>query len=813
MKKTITLLIVTLIFGLILNACGLVNNQSGDLPEKQTARAEVVFQVTIPPPLDENPQYVVEIVDEVTGLPFNPTRYPLTAVDATHYFARVPFNLGSIIKYRYVRMSGIPMVEYNNKLKQVRYRLHQTTAPAILEDIVAGWEDQPYTGSTGNLEGILTNTENIPIPNAMIVAGGERIFTNSEGRFEINELPVGNQNVAVISLDGSNSYFEQGARIAENAVTPARIFVKSQGIVNITFIVTPPPGDYTGIPLRMIGELYQLGNTYADLEGGMSTIATRSPLFQYDPEKKGFQTVLSLPVGAYFQYKYSLGDGFWNSELNENNQFRIREITVPGQDATIEESIFSFNSMDTSPITFQITTPTDTPKNENVSIQFNPFSWMGSIPMWSQGNNQWKFILSSPLNMISQTGIRICRNDQCGITDADMTGLQSSFLPADTPQSIPLNITSWFWMNDQGGQLAVPNQVPFKGGEYLTGIEIQDAYDPRWQPIFPNSFSDMKDLNTNWVFLTPSWTVTGDDNLQVGPLPGKDPLWPDVSQQIQVARAFQFKSAVFPSLFFSDDSSSWNTHNPKNKTQWDDWFANYHSFLLFFADNASVNLADALIIGGPDVSGSIPAIIAITDINSASAENYSINQWQKVIDDLRAHFQGKIYWAVNYHSEFSSIPTFIDQLDGIYLLWEGGINYDSTSTVESMISSISENFPEPIIQSLVASGKPVFVGLSIPSASGPGVDCLATAPSCLPASSLIPPGTPPPGVSLDLQKQLNIYTAALTYFSNQPWVNGIVSRGYYPPAALMDLSPSIHGKPAAQTIGIWFGGLLGTSDP
>jgi hypothetical protein len=813
MKWPITLLISFLITGLIITACGIPVNPGVDSSQSKTDQAEVLFQVTLPPPLEPNPQYFLEVVDEVTGLPFNPTRYPLSQIDPTHYLARIPFNVGSIIKYRYIRMTGIPRVEYNARKEQVRYRLHQIMAPAILEDTIAGWEDFQYAGPKGNLEGTLTTTENIPIPNALIIAGGDRTFTNSEGHFKLFDLPAGKQNLSAMSLDGSQSYFEQGARIAENAVTPARIIVDSQSLVDVTFMVTPPLGDYSEIPLRLIGELYQLGNTFADLEGGMSTIASRSPILQYNPEEKIFQTVLSLPEGAYFHYKYSLGDGFWNAEMDKNEEFRLREMIVSSQETTIKDSIISFSSKDTAPVTFQVTVPADTPLGDTVSIQLNPFSWMGSIPMWSQGNNEWKIILSSPLNMVGQTGFRICRNDQCGTTDADMSGSLSAFTPAPTSQSIPLNITSWNWMNNQGAITPKPDQVPTKGGEYIAGVELQQNYEPRWQSFFQNTFSETKQLNSNWLFITPSWSVTVGENQVMGPQPGINPLWPDISQQIQDARAFRFKTAVFPSLIDNDNSTTGNTNTPKNKSQWDQWFRNYRSYLLFFADNASVNIADSLIIGGPNVAGSLPQSIAVTDLNSTSASDYSKKQWLVIINDLKAHFRGKIFWAVNFPYEFSLLPPFIDQLDGIYLLWDGISEYESTSTIESLTATISRDFPEAIVQTLSSYSKPVIVGLSIPSASGVGIDCNESDPACLISAALEPPAQPPPGVSLDLQKQVNIYASALEYFSNQSWVNGIVSRGYYPPAALMDYSSSIHGKPVSELIRHWFGGLTGITNP
>ena len=250
MKNTGNIWFFTLVITL-LTGCVFPQTQSVDRSITDKPMAEVVFQVTLPSSPQVQPQYMLEVLDEVTGLPLNPVRYPLTSIDSTHFFGRIPFDLGTIIKYRYIRVDGIPKAEYNTKNEPVRYRLHQVYGPAILEDTIAGWEGSPHSGPTGNLTGTVTNQDNIPIPNAMVVAGGERVFTNSEGHFTFYGLPVGMQNLAVLSLDGAQTFFEQGARIAENAVTPARIYLEDQGDVSITFEVTPPAEMETTSPLRL----------------------------------------------------------------------------------------------------------------------------------------------------------------------------------------------------------------------------------------------------------------------------------------------------------------------------------------------------------------------------------------------------------------------------------------------------------------------------------------------------------------------------------------------------------------------------------
>ena len=78
-------------------------------------------------------------------------------------------------------------------------------------------------------------------------------------------------------------------------------------------------------------------------------------------------------------------------------------------------------------ITFKITVPSDTPQNSTVSLQLNPFVWMEPLPMWSLGNNQWLYVLNSPMEFIKNSYFRFILNDQNvnrnDIATADPTSL------------------------------------------------------------------------------------------------------------------------------------------------------------------------------------------------------------------------------------------------------------------------------------------------------------------------------------------------------------------------------------------------------
>ena len=517
--------------------------------------------------------------------------------------------------------------------------------------------------------------------------------------------------------------------------------------------------------------------------------------------------MFSLPAGASFHYKYSFGDGFWNAETDENGLFVIHDFIVPMEDSIVRDSVVSFTSPGNTPVEFLVTAPIDTPAGDTLSIQFNPFSWMGSIPLKSQGNNLWKFTLSTPLNMIPQAGFRVCRNDQCGETDADMSGLPNVFSPSSTQQTLAVNPTTWMWMDVQGVQPIIPSQVQVKGTDFIKAVEIDRDFQPRWQPSFDGSYKTIRSLNANWVFLTPTWSYLNGVPSSMQVEPGKDPFWLDTSLQIQQAKSNQLSTAVFPSLIITTPLQL-NADNPLTKAGWEEWFANYRSFLLFYADLAAVNQADALILGGAGAYISLPDRIAVADLNTENSSIFATAQWQALIAEIRNHYRGKIFWANRFPFENQALPSFIPEMDGIYLLWDGIPSYDPAATQQTIANQVAAQVPNEEIEYLSSIGKPVIVGLWIESSVGNAQVCPEDSTDCL---DEIANDINTESDLLDLQQQVNVYAGALDYFSNQSWVTGIVSRGFYPPAELLDPSASIHGKPAGQTLSAWFSGMAGNA--
>ncbi len=796
-----SVLVSLLLFSILLTSCSFFDLQSQVNPvENNEELVKYIFNVKIPAPVSgEQIDYALEIVDEISGLSLNSTRYLLLKIDPTQYFTEVSFPPGRIIKYRFVKLAGIPMVETISNGESVRYRLLRIDSPMVINDIVASWEDQPYQGAKGKLEGHITSPGNIPVPALMVIVAGQRTITNSEGFFEINEIPVGLQRISIFSLDGSMPYFQQEAVIGENATTPVNIQLTPNKIVTISFNVTVPEGDFTGIPIRIVGDLYQLGNTFSDLKGGISVIASRSPALMYQSSGK-YTFTISLPEGTYFSYRYTLGDGFWNSERTMDGKQNTRELIVPGEDLIVNDLIGTWNSPGYAPITFRVSVPQNTPVDERVSIQFNPYGWMESIPMWSLGNNQWYYVLYNPIEFLGKTEYRYCRNDQCmDQSHFEGDGKEDnlfSFMPSNVSQAFQDTITSWDYFDNTSLQMVNPDVGVRLGEKFTYGYEMDEEYSPEWQPYWSYTFNEMRKSNAKWLFLSPTWTITQNTPIKIELCPGNDPLWQDTLDVLSQANFFDLRIALFPSVDFNETDFALTLENEDTNQRLESWFNQYRTFIINYADMAEISGAEILVIGGPEIDFSLADEFSINGISDPASTTYSRNRWNGLIGEIRARYKGKVYWAFTYPEDFRSLPVWVDELDGLYLLWNGTLAQNSTASYISMEEEISSRFTNEIAKPIISSGKPILIGMYIPSIDGASMNCVTVNGECRSINNRQRNEINQSQSVLDIQEQLDVYKAALTYFSKQEWFSGFISRGYFPPAVMIDKSASIHGKPA-----------------
>lgn len=430
-----------------------------DQPAPIYPLADMTFIVKVPgnTPLDQ--AVYVSVLDEVTGLALNAQFHEMTPYgdesdDTRTYEITLPFAAGSIVKYRYARQSeSIMVAEHTPAGDPVRYRLMKVDGPGTTDDRVSRWTDTAFIEPSGQLMGVVTEREtNQPIPNLLISIGGIQTYSGSDGSFFIEQLAPGTHNLVAYSTDGSYSTFQQGARIEADLPTLAPIESFTGPMVEGKFFVRLPENTPPIVPLRLAGNLSQLGNTFSNISGGMSTLASIMPVLQPEPDGR-FSTTILLPAGADLRYKYTLGDGFWNAEHSEDGEFITRQFIVPEENFILEETVETWHSSRAGSITFDVQAPDNTPEGDYVSIQFNPlFGWTAPIPMWSLGENRWAYVLYSPLNLPGNISYRYCLNDQCGTVDDIATpGLYGAGRPMnleELPQFYSDTVEAWV----EGGQ-------------------------------------------------------------------------------------------------------------------------------------------------------------------------------------------------------------------------------------------------------------------------------------------------------------------------------------------------------------------------
>ncbi|HSB01865.1 MAG TPA: hypothetical protein VLE49_14540 [Anaerolineales bacterium] len=777
-------------------------------------RAEVTFTVRLPDPLQANEVLAISILDEVTGLALNAVDYQMTAVDTITYTAKLAIPDQALIKYRYVRIGASRVSEDTNLDESIRYRLLHVSGPAQVIDTLNSWADKPASTLSGNIFGTAVNSATgAPIPDILVTAGGVQALTDSAGRFQLNGLRGGNHNFVAYALDGTFQTFQQGATVAENQSTPVQISMTPAQLVNVIFTVSVPSETQPGVPLRLAGNLLQLGNTFSDLRGGLSTVADRMPVLTPLPDGR-YSVSLFLPAGAEIEYKYTLGDGFWNSEFSSTGQYVTRHLIVPAQNLTVQDAVQSWRAGPNNPILFQVTVPQNTPISDIIYIQFNPYGWTPPIPMWSTGTNQWAYKLYGPLNIVGSFGYRYCRNAQCDSADDAQTSGQNSrghiVTPSIAPQDIFDTVNEWMWPQKAGSATLVATNIPSRGTGFMAGVELQSYYEPNTPTFVPYALQNIQQIGSNWVILTPSWTYTRTNPLAFSEQPGRDPFWSDTVTSVAQARAINLNVAIFPQPRFATTAGDFWKAAPRDAAWWDSWFDHYRAFVDHYADQASLSGAQAVVIGGDWITPALPAG-TLADGTPSGVPADAEMRWKNIIAEVRQHFRGNVVFALPYDNGVMVAPVnILKDTDAVYLLWFAKLSDQANPNQGDMFAEAGSLLDNNIAPIQVQVNKPFIIGLSYPSSTYSATGCIPNGSGgCLYWGALSRPNADLGSVNLDLQQQVAIYDAVFNAINARAWVSGLVSRGYYAPVALQDKSASIHGKPASDLLWYWFPRLLG----
>jgi hypothetical protein len=297
--------------------------------------------------------------------------------------------------------------------------------------------------------------------------------------------------------------------------------------------------------------------------------------------------------------------------------------------------------------------------------------------------------------------------------------------------------------------------------------------------------------------------------LEFGLAPEHDPFWLDSAIMVSQARAANLNVGIFPTPRFDLSPSEFWNNAPRDPAWWQNWFDHYRAFLVDYADLAAQTGSQALVIGGDWLQPALPNG-TLEDGSASGVPADADLRWQAIISEVRQHFSGKVWWAVPYATGgLQASLSLLTAADGMYVLWSAPLATQTGQSAADMASQAGKLLDDEISPVASVLNKPVLLALAYPSAGGVETGCLDNGQGgCLHWSALNQPQNPS-SLSLDLQAQSDLYQALLTAIDSRPWVGGLISRGFYPPAMLQDKSASVRGKPAADLLWYWFPRLTG----
>ena len=746
----------------------------------------------------------------------NAKRYPMQVAEEGGYVLSLPLTVGTTLKYRYSRQGEILAEEHTTDGRAARYRIYQVDTPGEVHDVVSRWNDTTFEGQTGRISGTTVDSASgEPIPGLMVTAGGMQTITSSDGSFLIEGLPPGTHNLVVYAPNGAYQIFQQGAQVAEEFTTPAPIQLNAAEKVDVTFILNVPDDTPPTVPIRLAGNLHQLGNSFADLSGGLSTMADRMPQLAALPDGT-YGLILSLPVGADIQYKYSLGDGFWNAERGIEGEWIIRQLIVPENPLRIEDTVDTWHAGEKGTITFDITVPDNTPQDENVFIQFNPYGWTEPIPMWDLGGGRWVYVLYSPLDILNKFGYRYCRVGVCGEADDVRTpgpftaGLEVQV--SSETQGISDQIEAWTWLGyepetrEDLSQIVV--EAPRSNG-FVAGVEFQEGFNHFWISRLSDSMDDVAELGANWLVSDSQLDVYPSGNTSFRTRNWKKPDVVRFVEMIWAAKISDLNVAIRPVANFPVDVDEWWASAPRDFPWWVSWFDRYKTFIMHHAALAESNGVKTLILGGDWMSPALPSGLLINGDPSGVPPDADL-RYRELLSEVREVFTGKIGWALCYPADTLEPLGFLEDVDFLYILWSVPLSEgpdpslgDMQALTESMLAT--DLYELWISLQGESEVKEMIISLAYPSIEGGTTGCLADPHlGCIAPASLKYPAPDLPLLNLDLEVQARVYNAVLAAISHYEWVSGVTTRGYYPPVILQDKSTSVHGKPAEDVLQAWF---------
>lgn len=817
LRNIVSWIFLPVAFAIGLSACGPPSGQA-PTPEGPTAPfptgnpallpiSELTITVRPPAGTATNADIALILLDEVTGWAFSGTRLPLKRTPDGLWTIKLTPPAGTLLRYKYVLQSVIDQFEAWTDGSPIVSRVLYVSGNSAFEDLIAAWGNTTYQGPTGRITGRLVDAESgQPLKEMIAVISGQTVFSDSSGEFGVDGLLPGLHTITVFSPDGAYSPAQQGAIVDADSTTPAQMELHKANRVQVTFEVTVPNDTIEGTPIRFSGNLFQLGHIFTELPNhNANSLALMPTIIEVDPTH--YILILELYVGTDLRYKYTLGDGVWNAERDVNGNLVTRQIIIPDHDLILRDSVVQWQGSDQESKLIWLTVPEETPKDDLISIQFDPSAGSTAIPMWRIGDYEWFYALHSGPGPLQSIQYRYCRNQLCGAADDAQTSSPNpryrTFPDQDDARD---SITAWSWMQapDLTTPLLPPQIIPRENFE--VGVEIVPRYEPLWETYFDSGLRKIAAMGANTIIFTPSWVVKQSNPIPVIKFdPAYAPFRESLLTSIRKAQSLGLEVILHPSLIYlAEESGAWWLRAVRDESWWNVWYEGYRSFILYYTQIAAETGVTKIVLGENSLSPALPDGLLFDGSPSGSPLEANA-RWRRLVSDVRNIYGGRLAFELEFSYTLQEAPEFIDLFDEIHIYWRAPLASSATSFYAEIQEMAQFQITNAFLNLPDLAGKSVSLSVEYASVDGGALGCSSTLASGCNEAQIYDFGfDPDPFLAIDMQEQAEAIYALLFEAYAHPDIQGFFVRRYNPIVALQDKSASVNGKIGSRILEFWY---------
>ena len=768
----------------------------------------ITFNATIALSKENDSNIYIEIFNDPTDLKKKTSIYKMEHISDDIYTVDIISIPNSIIKYKYLlEGSSNPISESNPLGWEVKYRTFYVTKEDSVNDIIYSFSHEKNCQNTGRIEGeVVDPVSKLGIADIQINIGGNITYTASDGSYNIDCLSPGKHNIVANHINNKCNTFQQEAIIAENSTTAADFALHFRNIVDVTFNVNFPKNqndEDNQLPLYLISNNHNMGNTYSDKTYASNTMMSNA-LKMEKVANNQYSIKLSLPAGMDMRYAYTFGDNFINSELDEYDNLVTHQIIIPEENLTIIDEINP--PVDNSEsISFILNTPLNT-EDDDIGIKFIFDDYITNpIKMVKIENHKWLYSLNPSKSLPDSFSYCYCRNDQCDYDISNYSFSNNCFINKNSKNKTD-TISEWPLMDSDAKEAAIVTKTDIEyRNPFIAGVGLSDIYSPTYINYYDKTFAYISELGANLIIYPTSWEFQFLPN-GIHKFNSENNLYQeDMVNIAKITKSNNLEIAIFPKAKFSTTfNDEWNNYQPNINSIWaQNFFKEYERFIIHNAVTANKINASAIVLEFPlpqdiyDANNEL--FLGINDINS-----YMVN----IVNSIRKHYSGAVFGVIELSQLTNNdIPEYISKVDHLFIKISPPL-IDDTGLCSSY--SISE-FLDLYVKSIkFMYNKPITLSIEYPSIID--AKCITYDKNDslwkINSDNYLISNVDNKNYQLNLKEQADFYNEVFLAVNTRRWVSGIVSDSFYPPTSLMDMTASVHGKPAADVIWFWYTNML-----